>query len=85
MPEVKKKIPILGVDAEVAEVPITKGSEPWSEYELEDGSIVRFKSVVTSIMRIEGQHNQDGTPIYIILSSPVVNVVSAPERLRKKV
>jgi hypothetical protein len=84
MPETKKKIPLLGREAEVADVPIVKSNEPWSEYELEDGSVVKFKSVASSVLRIEGQYNADGTPIYIVLSSPVVIVVSASDKLRKK-
>lgn len=78
-------IPLLGQEVAASEVPITKASEPWSEYQLEDGSTVRFKSVATSILRLEGQYNQDGTPIYIVLSAPVINVVDASANLRQKV
>jgi hypothetical protein len=86
MPEVRKRIPLLGREVEVADVPIAKSAEPWGQYELEDGSVVRFKSVATSILRIEGQHNpNDGLPMYLVLSTPVVQVISAPENLRKKV
>jgi hypothetical protein len=86
MPEVKKTIPLLGREVEVADVPISKSTEPWSEYVLEDGSVVRFKSVATSILRVEGQYNPaDGLPVYLVLSSPVVNVVSAPDNLRQTI
>jgi hypothetical protein len=86
MPEVRKKIPILGRETEVVDVPVAKATEPWNEYELEDGSVVRSKNVVTSILRIEGQHNpNDRLPIYLVLTSPVIQVVSSPEHLRKKV
>jgi hypothetical protein len=85
MPETKKKIPLFGHETAVADVPITKSTEPWSEYELEDGSVIRFKSVAASVLRFEEQYNADGMPIYIVLSSPVVVVASAPENLRKKV
>ncbi|MGO9590372.1 MAG: hypothetical protein ACLP3K_10055 [Candidatus Acidiferrales bacterium] len=86
MPEVKKKIPLLGQDMEVAEVPVVKADEPWSRYELEDGSVIRHKAVVTSIARLEGQYNPaDGKPIYLVLTSPVVVVESVPDRLIKKV
>lgn len=85
MPEVKRKIPLLSQEVEVTEVPIAKSDERWSEYVLEDGSIIKFKSTASSALRIDGQYNQDGTPVYLVLSSPVVYVVSAPESLRKKV
>jgi hypothetical protein len=85
MPEVKKKIPLFGKEMEVADVPIKKSLEPWSEYELEDGSVIKYKSAVSSVLRMEGQNNPgDGNPIYLVLGQPVVVVVSAPPDLIKK-
>ncbi|MGO8988800.1 MAG: hypothetical protein ACLQGU_08285 [bacterium] len=84
MPEVKKKIKLFGQDKEVTDVPIVKSTEPWSEYELEDGSIVRFKNVATSIVRVENQYGPDGSPMYLVFSSPVNYVYYSPEKLRKK-
>ena len=80
MPEVKKKVPLLGSDTEVADVPIVKSEEGFNRYELEDGTILKVKNVATTIWRIEGQFNPppDGRPIYIVLSTPVVNVESSP-------
>ena len=80
MPEVKKKVPLLGSDTEVADVPIVKSDEVFNRYELEDGTILKVKNVATAVWRIEGQFNPlpDGRPIYIVLSTPVVNVESSP-------
>ncbi len=78
MPEQKKKLPIFGTEIEVSSVPIVKATEFFNEYELEDGSVLKVKSVATSILRIEGQFNPaDGKPIYLVLTSPVVTVESA--------
>ncbi|MGD0694532.1 MAG: hypothetical protein ABSB82_06720 [Terriglobia bacterium] len=79
MPEHKKKLPLFGHEVEVADVPIKKASEYFNEYELEDGSVLRVKSVATSILRIEGQFTPepDSKPIYIVLTGPVVRVVSS--------
>lgn len=86
MPEQKKKLQFAGKELDATEVPLKKATaEPFADYELEDGSILRIKSVVTSVLRLDGQNNPlDGTPIYFALTMPVVSVVSAPENLIKK-
>jgi hypothetical protein len=86
MPEVKKVISIFGHETEVSEVPIVKSDELWAVLTLEDGSVIKVKSVPTSVLRIEGQKNPlDGSPIYMVLATPVVANITPPERLGKKV
>jgi hypothetical protein len=78
---------ILGKQMDVADVPITKAVEYFNEYELEDGSTLRVKSVATSVLRIEGQFTPDGKPIYVVLTTPAVNVQNStisPEALTRK-
>jgi len=77
MPEEKKRIPLFGLEVDVADVPIKKATEYFNEYELEDGSVLKVKNVATSMLRIEGQFTPDGKPVYIVLTGPVVNVVSS--------
>jgi hypothetical protein len=77
MPEQKKKIPLFGTELEVADVPVLDSKEPYYEYDLEDGSHLRVKHVATAILRIEGQFLPDGSPVYFIMSSPVISVVSS--------
>jgi hypothetical protein len=80
MAEQKKKIPIFGNETDVTDVPIKKilGEEHFTTYELEDGSIVRVKTVATSFLRVDGQFNQvTGMPVYIVLTSPATVVDSS--------
>jgi hypothetical protein len=63
---------------------VDSANERFSEYTLEDGSVVRIKSVVTSFVRIDGQWDQEGNPMYVIKAAPILTVVSAPEHLRRK-
>jgi hypothetical protein len=78
MPEQKKKLPIFGMEIDVSSVPIKKATEFFNEYELEDGSVLKVKSVATSILRIDGQFNPgNGMPIYLVMTSPAVSVESA--------
>ena len=65
---------VLGVEMDVAEVPIQKSEEPTAVYELEDGSVLRVRNVATSILRLDGQFTPDGKPIYLVLTTPAVNV-----------
>lgn len=81
MPETKKSVKLLGVDVSVADVPIRSASEPFAEYELEDGSKVRVKFVASSFLRVEGEYGPDGKPVYLVFSSPAVNVLSSPASL----
>jgi hypothetical protein len=39
-------------------------SEPWTEYTLEDGSVVRCRLMVIAAKRREGEFNEHGKPIY---------------------
>jgi hypothetical protein len=82
MPEKKRKFPMFGTDVDVTDVPASKAAESFNEYTLEDGSILKVKHVATNFLRIDNQFLPDGRPMYIVLSTPVVNVESSP--LEKK-
>jgi hypothetical protein len=69
--------PILG-----EEVEFETEREGWNSYILHDGTRLKLKSVVSSIIRLEAW-KPDGEPVYFVNSS---NVASAdvPENLKKK-
>jgi len=77
MPETKKTIKVVGLDLEVSEVPILEMREDFNDYKLEDGTILKVKGAVSSIMRIEGQFLPDGSPVYFAFLAPVVKVESS--------
>jgi len=79
MPETKKTIRLLGNDVNVFDVPIKSAVEYFNEYELEDGSKLKVKSVATSFLRVDGEYSADGKPVYLVLTAPAVNVLSSPE------
>lgn len=47
--------------------------EDWNEYELEDGSRIKTKTIVTKVLRLDGFFDAYGNPIYIIQSQMVVS------------
>lgn len=81
--ERKKKIQGPAGDIEATEVGFRTSGENWNEYLADDGSVIRIKLVVTEILRIDGQYDQDGNPAYLIKSSNVT-AVSAPDELRRQ-
>jgi len=78
MAETKKVIKLLGFDLSVSEVPVVEAGEQFIHYRLEDGTVLKVKNVATAVMRVDGQYLPDGTPIYLVVSNPVVSVVSSP-------
>jgi hypothetical protein len=77
MAETKKKLPVFGLEIDVSDVPIVNMEEFTNRYVLEDGTILKVKSVATSIMRIDGQFLPDGSPVYIVVATPVSSVESS--------
>ena len=77
MAEIKKKLPLFGHDVDVTVVSVKKSEENFTRYELEDGSVLKVKNVATYILRVDDQWLPDGSPIYIVMSTPVVGVESS--------
>lgn len=67
------------------DVPVFDSDEKWANITLEDGTVFRLKTIVSSAVRIEGQWDAEGNPLYFIKSSPAVAIVSVPDELRRKV
>jgi hypothetical protein len=83
MPEKKRKITLLGREVNVTDVPIVQRTDHVSEYVLEDGSVIRFAAVPTSVLRLDGEWNADGSPVYLVAHGSVVTTVEWPPALRK--
>lgn len=80
----KKQVPTGdGNFIEGTVMPFQTGGEHWNEYLVEDGSLVRVKLVATEIVRLDGQYDQEGNPVYVLNSTNVL-VVAAPDDLKRK-
>ena len=64
-------------------IPVTNTQENWNQYILDDGSVVKSKTVVTEIYRIEDFFDPEGNPVYYVKSTNILSV-NAPEDLKKK-
>ncbi len=73
-----------GRDVDGLEVRFRSNHEEWNEYVLEDGTYLRMKAVVSEIIRLNGEYDPEGNPIYIVKSANML-VVKAPDNLKKTV
>jgi hypothetical protein len=81
--ERRRKIRIGNELVDVVEMPLSGSSaEHWNEYVLTDGSVIRVKTVVTEILKVEGKFDAEGNPQYVIRSTQIVSV-SASDRARR--
>lgn len=84
MPERKVKVTLPGKgEVEGTEVQLNESVEKWTELKLDDGAVLRVKPVVMSVIRIDGQYDQQGNPVYAVQGTQAMVVVSAPDHLRK--
>ena len=82
---IKRKIPTPpdGQMRDAELISVKTSNEPPNVYELEDGSLLTLKTVVTEVWRIVGQYDPEGNPAYITKSGNIATV-SAPAELRRK-
>ncbi len=79
----KKRVPVGdGNFIEGTVMPFQTGGEHWNEYIVDDGSLLRVKLVATEVIRLDGQYDQEGNPVYILNSTNVL-VVAAPDELKR--
>ncbi|MBX3283963.1 MAG: hypothetical protein KF703_01325 [Actinobacteria bacterium] len=81
----EKKRKITGPDGteyDATELNFRTEGEYFNEYLLDDGTVLRFKAVVTKVQRLDGIYDNEGMPVYMVLSNNVV-VTSSPDELRK--
>ncbi len=77
------KVTFQGKEFDATPVEANQTSEYWNQYLLDDGSVLKLKTVVTQIIRLIGEYDSDGNPIYVAKSGNIVTV-TAPEHLKKK-
>ena len=82
----KTKVQVVpnGPQVDGFKIPIAESSERWSEYTLEDGTIIRIKQVVFEMIRLADQYDPEGNPMYVTKATPILNIVSVPDNLKKK-
>jgi hypothetical protein len=62
---------------------VVSSKDGWSDYTIEDGSVIRAKAVILDVKRAIDQYSPDGNPLYIVQFA-FVNQVKAPDSLKKR-
>lgn len=65
------------------EVPVLESTERWTDIKLEDGSVIRLKSIVLSVARLINRYDEEGNPMYVLKANQVMTV-DVPEHLRQR-
>ena len=85
MAERKTTVPYKGKDMEGTVVSVDSSTERFSEVSLEDGTILKTKLSAVEAIRIDGEWDDNGCPVYSLRSQNVVIVYEVPEELKRKV
>jgi len=80
---VKFKNPIDGKETDGMEVPVIESTERWTDIKLEDGTVLRIKPSVMSAVRLNGQFDPEGNPMYAIRAANAMMVAETPDHLKK--
>ena len=78
----KVSMPISPQNGELVDFD-AEGEDHWIILKLKDGSILKFRSIVTAIFRV-GNDPNTGLPVYAIQNTNAVRVVTIPKELIKK-
>ena len=60
----KKTVVYNGKQVEAEVMEFTSPAEPWTEARVADGTLIRFKLVVREVVKMVGEFNKDGEPVY---------------------
>lgn len=82
MSEEKVTINLGGRQVEATAIEVNQSSERWNEYLLEDGTVLKMKLILKKVLRVDGEYDAEGNPIYIMQSTNV-STVTAPRPLKK--
>ncbi len=78
-----EKVSLDGKEYEAVRVEANQSTELWNQYLLDDGALLKLKTVVTELFRVKDLYDGSGNPVYVVKSGNIVTVI-APENLRKK-
>ena len=79
MAERKVKFKLGSEEVDAWDVPIEETTERWTEIKLEDGAVLRLKTVVGAVFRMDDKTDADGNPVYAIKSTNALVTVNGPE------
>jgi hypothetical protein len=64
-------------------VDIVSSKEGWSEFTLQDGTVIRAKAVLLDVKKMINQFNPEGDPVYV-MQIIMANQTRVPANLKRK-
>ena len=80
----EREVTYQGRKVKGTEVQFDTVREEWNIYELNDGSTLKIKTVLSGVLRIDGEYNSDGDPVYVTKTANHVVSSVVPDHLRKE-
>ena len=72
-----------GRQVEATPVEVNQSGERWNEYFLEDGTVLKMKLVLKKVLRVDGEYDEEGNPVYVMQSTNV-SAINAPKNLKRE-
>ena len=79
----EKKIKYKDRDVTATQLEFESKVEGWSRYTLEDGTAVNMKVLLLDVVRIEGEYDDTGNPVYQVQVQYIMGIQAA-DNLKKK-
>lgn len=79
----RRKLNLGGREVTAEEIEFEAEREVWNAYILHDGTALKLKTVLSEVLRVEGEYAPNGDPLYAVNASVVVST-NAPENLKRK-
>ena len=71
------KVPYKGQNVDGDDVSFTVVKEDWNTYQLHDGTEIRVRLIVQQVIKIPGEIDEQGNPVYVVRSNNVLVVKPA--------
>ncbi len=70
----KVKLRYQGKTREGVSVSVEESIEHWTIIKLEDGTTIRMKPVATDVVRLVGEYDNEGQPVYLVKSANILTL-----------
>jgi hypothetical protein len=78
----KKQYTFNGKQVTGQQVDVESSNESWNTYKLEDGAVLKIKSVLLDVVRLD-EYDKEGNPVYQFTAHQIIGV-TPPDELKKK-
>lgn len=79
----KRKVNVGGQEFTAEAIEFESEREVWNSYILHDGTVLKLKTVLAEVLRVDNAWAPNGDPMYVVTSQAVVTT-TAPDALKKQ-